>query len=100
MTAARAAHRAAPGPTSDRFFLGGRLVTLPRRARDKDLVRRYIASRVIPLDEDLTEREVTDRLAELADDPLGVRRGLVEVGLLRRTRDGARYWRTEATEFD
>ncbi len=100
MTAARALPRPASAPDPERFLLHGRLVTLPRRARDKELVRRYIASRVIPLAEDLPEREVTDRLAAFADDPVGVRRGLVEVGLLRRTPDGARYWRTEVTEFD
>src|SRR5690606_16713 len=33
----------------ERFLRDGRLVDLPRRASDKDLVRRYLAARVIPL---------------------------------------------------
>jgi len=92
--------RPASQPDPERFLLEGRLVTLPRRRQDKELVRRYLAARVIPLDTTLTEREVTERLARLADDPLGARRGLVEAGLLERTIDGAAYWRTATTEFD
>ncbi len=84
----------------ERFLRDGRLVDLPRRASDKDLVRRYLAARVIPLGTELDEREVTRRLAEVAEDPVGVRRGLVEVGVIERTRDGSRYWRTQRTEFD
>ena len=90
--------RAVRGP--ERFLSDGRLVTLPRRASDKDLVRRYLVSRVLPVGVEIGERELTERLAELADDAAGVRRGLVDAGVLDRTSDGARYWRTGATEFD
>ena len=50
--------------------------------------------------EPLTERELTDRLSELAQDPAGLRRAMVDQGLVQRTRDGAEYWRTERTEYD
>ena len=33
-------------------------------------------------------------------DPVGMRRDLVEAGLISRTRDGSEYWRTHVTEFD
>ena len=62
---------------------------------------RYLAAQAMPtLLEPTTERELTARLQELADDPVGLRRAMVDRGLVRRTRDGAEYWRTERTEYD
>lgn len=84
----------------ERFFVRGRLEQSPRRRSDRDLVRRYVASRVLPLEEPVTERVLTERLAALARDPVGLRRDLVEAGLVTRTRDGSEYWRTLVTEFD
>ena len=83
-----------------RFLVRGRLESTPRRQADRDLVRRYVASRVLPLHEPVSERVLTERLAALARDPVGLRRDLVEAGLVTRTRDGAEYWRTVVTEFD
>jgi hypothetical protein len=77
-----------PDPT--RYLVRGRLERLPRRAAD----------RVLLLDEPVTERELTDRLATFVDDPVGVRRDLVDRGPVTRTRDGATYWRTVVTVFD
>lgn len=90
-------------PTGDprRFLDGGRLRRSPRRWRDKQAVTRYLATLALPrLLEPLTERELTERLADLADDPVGLRRAMVDHGLVSRTRDGAEYWRTVVTEFD
>ncbi|MBX9244913.1 DUF2087 domain-containing protein [Actinotalea ferrariae] len=84
----------------ERFLVKGRLEGLPRRRADRDLVVRWIATRVLELDEPTPERQLTDRLAEIARDPVGLRRELVESGLVTRTRDGAEYWRTRVTEFD
>lgn len=84
-----------------RFLRSGRLESMPRRWRDKVAVTRYLASRVLPtLLEPVTERELTDRLHEVAHDPVGMRRAMVDHGLVQRTRDGAEYWRTERTEYD
>ena len=44
-------------------------------------------------DEPLGERELTERLAELADDPALLRRALVDGGLLSRSPDGSDYRR-------
>lgn len=73
---------------------------MPRRRADQDLVLRWVATRVLPLEDPVDERTVTDRLAALVADPVGRRRDLVEAGLVRRTRDGSTYWRTQVTEFD
>jgi hypothetical protein len=74
---------------------------MPRKWRDKIAVTRYLAVRAMPtMLEPVSERELTDRLRELAQDPAGVRRAMVDQGLVQRTRDGAEYWRTERTEYD
>jgi hypothetical protein len=90
------------GSTGDprRFLRSGYLESMPRRWRDKVAVTRYLAAQVLPMLEPVTERELTDRLQELAYDPVGLRRAMVDHGLVRRTRDGAEYWRTERTEYD
>lgn len=91
---------ATPSDSPERFLVKGRVEGLPRRRADRDLVVRWVASRLLELDEPVTERELTDRLAGLARDPVGLRRELVDSGLVTRTRDGAEYWRTRVTEFD
>lgn len=93
----------AGGATGDprRFLRSGRLESMPRRWRDKIAVTRYLAVQAMPtLLEPMTERELTDRLRELTQDPAGLRRAMVDQGLVQRTRDGAEYWRTERTEHD
>lgn len=89
----------APGDP-ERFLVRGRLENLPRRRVDRDLVLRWVAQGALPLEEPVGERDLTDRLGLLARDPVGLRRELVEAGLVSRTRDGAEYWRTRVTEFD
>ena len=88
-----------PAPVA-RFFVRGRLRGLPRRRADRDTVCRYLATRALPLFDPVAERALTDRLAAWVDDPVGIRRELVDGGLVTRTRDGAEYWRTHVTEFD
>lgn len=84
-----------------RFLRSGRLESAPRRWRDKVAVTRYLAVQALPtLLEPVTERVLTDRLRELSYDPVGLRRAMVDHGLVQRTRDGAEYWRTERTEYD
>ncbi len=70
-----------------------------RRRADRDLVLHLPTGRLMPVHEPLTERGLTARLADLARDPVGVRRELVDAGLLTRTRDGAEHGRTHVTEF-
>jgi hypothetical protein len=83
-----------------RFLIRGRLERLPRRRADRELVLRWLAARVTVVHEPVGERELTDRLAAVVADPVGLRRELVDAGLVARTRDGAEYWRTHVTEFD
>lgn len=83
------APRAASGP--ERFLSDGRLTVLPRRARDRAAVFGWLAGRVLDRGERLDERELTDRLAAVADDPVALRRYLVDAGVLVRSPDGRDY---------
>jgi hypothetical protein len=84
-----------------RYFRGGRLTAVPRRWRDRVAVARYVATCVLPeLLEPIGERELTRRLAAVVDDPVAMRRALVDLGLVQRARDGSVYWRGERTEHD
>lgn len=83
-----------------RFLVRGVLSVLPRRRHARDVVLRWVASRALPLHEPVAERALTARLAMITPDPVGLRRGLVDAGLVTRTRDGAEYWRTRVTEYD
>ncbi len=83
-----------------KFLVRGALTVLPRRREDRDRVLRWIATRTLPLHEPVTERDLTDRLARGTRDPVGLRRELVDAGIVSRTRDGAEYWRTRVTEYD
>jgi len=92
-----------PTPAADprRFLHDGRLESLPRRWRDKIAVTRFLATLALPeLLEPVGERELTRRLGDVAHDPVGLRRAMIDVGIVHRTRDGAEYWRTERTEYD
>ncbi len=85
---------------ADRFLDHGRWVRAPRRSADRTLVLEHLAARVLAPGEWLTEAEVTDRIAPLTDDPVRLRRDLVEAGLLGRRADGSTYWRERQTAHD
>ncbi|MBD8078527.1 DUF2087 domain-containing protein [Cellulosimicrobium arenosum] len=95
-----AADAAPPETGPERFLVGGRLLRSPRRLSDRQLVVRYLAAQVLPLEEPVTELTLTKRLARRSADPVALRRAMVDGGLVHRTRDGAEYWRTVVTEFD
>lgn len=80
----------ATGP--ERFLRNGRLTDLPRTRRDRLELFGWLADRVIR-DEVLDEKQLTRRLAELADDPVACRRYLVDAGMLVRDPDGRNYRR-------
>src|SRR4051812_30557013 len=86
--------------SAERFLHRGRWVRAPRRSADRRLVLEHLAARTIAPGEWLTEVEVTERLASLTDDPVGLRRELVEAGLVGRRADGSTYWRERETVHD
>lgn len=73
----------------------GRVGRLPVRPRDRRDLLVWVRERVIATDEVLAERNLNDRLSELTTDTAGLRRALVDEGLLERTRSGSQYaWPT------
>lgn len=75
----------------DRFFANGRLTVYPSRAADREAVLARIAERLMTPGRTVTETEVTEKLAVMVDDPVSMRRHLVDAGLLVRSRDGRVY---------
>jgi hypothetical protein len=81
-----------PGPPDlARFFRGDRLETMPRRAKDRDAVLTYVASRFAP-GREYPELEVNSLLLSVADDVAMLRRYLIDARLL--TRDHGTYRRS------
>jgi hypothetical protein len=87
-------------PTGVQRFLrpDGRIDRYPSTARDREELFAHIARAVLAPEEVVGERELTDRLAELADDPAALRRHLVDAGLVERTRSGSQYALAEAAQ--
>ncbi len=77
----------------DRFLRDGRIASWPRRPGDRAELLAWAADRAVARGATATEREVTERLAAIADDPATLRRDLVDAGLLDRDADGATYRR-------
>jgi len=76
----------------DRFVDSGRIVRWPAAASAREELLLWALDLAIA-DETLGERELTERLAELTDDPALLRRALVDAGLLVRFPDGSDYRR-------
>lgn len=85
---------------AERFLVRGRWVTTPRRSADRDALLEHVAALLVAPGEELDEATLTARVAEIADDPVRVRRDLVESGLVGRRQDGSRYWRERLTVHD
>ncbi|HYE45116.1 MAG TPA: DUF2087 domain-containing protein [Caulobacter sp.] len=82
--------------TARYFDAAGRLERWPSKVSQQRLCLWTLWSR-LPAETDLTEREVNDRLkaAHLFGDHALLRRDMVDMGLLTRTRDGRVYRRVE-----
>lgn len=78
----------------DRFIVEGRLDHYPARTADRELVLRHLLDQALPdVDDVIDERTLTERLAALSDDPVTMRRYLVDAGLVDRAADGSTYRR-------
>jgi len=82
----------------DRFVSRGRLVSFPTRDNDRAMVLHYLADLSLPDDEAVDETTLTERLATMTDDPVTIRRSLVDAGLVAREPDGSAYRRATANE--
>ncbi len=86
----------------DRYFSPQGVLLLwpsPKKRRVQEGVLRRLGL-VFELGRDYSEGEINDLLKQFLgfDDYVLVRRELIELGVLKRTRDGRRYWRTEVAD--
>ena len=73
----------------------GRIDRFPAAADDRAALLAHIGDRVLADGETVTERELTERLTRFGDDPVTLRRYLVDAGILVRTRSGSEYARAD-----
>jgi hypothetical protein len=88
--------RRQPKTGVDRFLRLGRIDRYPANAADRRELLAWIAGEAIRPGEDLTERQVNERLLSYTDDVVLLRRYLVDFGLLERTDSGSSYSRPDS----
>jgi hypothetical protein len=83
--------RRQPRTGLDRFMRLGRIERYPANVAERRELLARIAGEVIAPGEQLTERQVNERLLSYTDDVVLLRRYLVDFGLLERTPSGSSY---------
>jgi len=71
----------------------GTIKRLPSQATQLKVILNYLVQAFMP-DASYTEKEVNTIIRRFHVDVSGLRRDLVDAGLLDRERDGSRYWRS------
>ncbi|RIQ22794.1 DUF2087 domain-containing protein [Jiangella rhizosphaerae] len=82
---------AARFPRLDGCLKNGRVATIPADDGLKAELGRLVMA-ALPRRDTYTERELTAVLRELGDEPVALRRLLVDLRLVERDPDGSRYW--------
>jgi DNA-binding transcriptional ArsR family regulator len=82
---------AADFPRLDGCLKNGRIATIPADDGLKAELGRLVMA-ALPRRDAYTEKELTAELAALGDEPVALRRLLVDFGYVGRDRDGSRYW--------
>ncbi len=70
----------------------GSLKQIPPQGEKLRIVLEYLAQAFEP-GVQYTEKQINTLLRRFYSDPVTLRRGLIDAGLLRRESDGSRYWR-------
>ncbi len=76
----------------------GTVSQIPMQAAKLRVILNYLIN-AFEVDRPYTEKEVNAMLERFHADYIGLRRDLVDAGLLARERDGSRYWRPSGTEI-
>jgi hypothetical protein len=75
----------------ERFLVAGRIDQYPANRRQRHELLRWIAGKAFTPGEELSEKEVNERLGGYTSDHVTLRRYLVDAELLERTRTGSAY---------
>jgi hypothetical protein len=78
-----------------RFMRLGRIERYPANMAERRELLAWIAGEVVGPDEQLTEKQVNERLLSYTDDVVLLRRYLIDFGLLERTPSGSSYSRPD-----
>ncbi|WP_065959717.1 DUF2087 domain-containing protein [Curtobacterium sp. UCD-KPL2560] len=92
--AALAAGSSARPQGVERFLEDGRIAQYPASPADRRAVLQWVVEQALTPEEVLDERAVTERLRRFHEDPVTLRRYLVDFGLVVRDADGSAYSRT------
>jgi predicted transcriptional regulator len=71
----------------------GRLKTLPSQRKKMEAILRYVG-RAFQVGERYSEQEVNEILKKYHQDTASLRRELIGIGILERSKDGREYWRS------
>ena len=77
----------------------GTIRQIPQQPAKLKVILDYLITAFAP-GQNYTEKEVNTLIRRFHLDVSGLRRDLVDVGLLARERDGSRYWRPEKSAAD
>ena len=80
-----------------RFMRLGRIERYPANMAERRELLAWIVSEAIEPGEQLTEKQVNERLLSYTDDVVMLRRYMIDFGLLERTPSGSSYSRPEET---
>ena len=77
----------------------GKILTWPAKQEKKKAILRYMSSK-FDVNRMYTEKEVNEIITRWHEfnDLFILRRGMVDMGYIERTKDGKQYWRKEDTE--
>ncbi|WIB61104.1 DUF2087 domain-containing protein [Curtobacterium sp. MCLR17_007] len=76
----------------DRFLRHGRIVQFPATPSAREELLRWVAGQVLRAGEIISERQMNERLSALHADVALLRRGLVDLAIVERSRSGSDYW--------
>jgi hypothetical protein len=77
----------------ERFLVGGRIDRYPANRSERLELLAWITDRAFTPGEELSEKDVNERLKRFSSDHVLLRRYLVDAGLIRRTPSGSSYSR-------
>jgi len=80
-----------------RFMRLGRIERYPANMAERRELLAWLVSEAIEPGEQLTEKQVNERLLSYTDDVVMLRRYMIDFGLLERTPSGSSYWRHDGT---
>lgn len=90
-TPAAAARPASGNEVIDKFVRDDRIHAFPAKPAQRHQLLEWAAQRTLSPGEVLSEPELTSRLERITDDPVALRRYLVDAGLASRSPDGSAY---------